>query len=294
MFHYNTNVSPLLADYNRSNEGVSPVINADKLGELRGSGLYNPAPIYMQTTDRGHAWSNVGSNSTNQKLANEIYGPVTGQLYQNPSGAVDVEGSWESNTNYNIKPITGDNYEYYDEYQRWALNATRQSDPYILPFLFSKINVHFIQDSVIDYVKKYRNITINTRQDTDNLLNLMLSVYMLYYQSKGVYQNNDCATESYQNNSTLFSTVLGNLNKNIIEKYVENVLSGLNMYEYYMKDKSTLPMPLTNPVAVSDKGKNVLGFEGYFSDNHAFTRSIDSFNVRNVIPDKLHNRLFGN
>ena len=294
MVNYNTNALPLLADYNHSNEGVSPVINTDTLAEIRGRGLFNPAPIYMQTIDRGNAWSKVGSNSTNKKLSNEIYGPVNGDLYQNPSGAVDVEGSWESNTNFNIKPITGDNYEYYDEYQRWALNATRSSDPYVLPFLFSKINVHFIQDSVIDYVKKYSNITINTRQDTDNLLNLMLSAYTLLHKSKGVYENNDCATTSVQNNSTYFSNVLGNLNKNIIEKYVENVLSGINMYEYYMKDKSTLPMPLTNPVLISNKGKNVLGFEGYFSDNHEFTKSIDSFNVRDVIPDKLNNRLFGN
>jgi hypothetical protein len=291
MVDYNINAAPLLTDYNHSNDGVSPTINIDGLNNLRGSGLYNPAPNYIQTTDRGHAWSNINNSNI---ISSEMYESKKGDLYTNPSGAVDVEGTWETNTNYNIKPISGDNYEYYDEYQRWALNAIRISDPYILPFLFSKINVHFIQDSVKDYVKKYRNITINTRQDTDNLLNLMLNTYTLFNKSGGVYQNNDCSTNTSQNDSTRFSSVLGNLNKNIIEIYVDNVLSGLNMYEYYIKDKSTLPSPLTNPVLISNKGKNVLGFEGFFSDNHEFTRSINSFNIRDVIPDKINNTMFGN
>ena len=71
---------------------------------------------------------------------------------------------------------------------------------------------------MVDYVKKARNITINTRQDTDNLLNLILSNYILYYKSFGIFGNNDCATKPYQNTSTNFSSILGNLNKNISSK----------------------------------------------------------------------------
>lgn len=289
---YNVNAGPLLANYNHTNqEGVYPLITSDSLANIRGDGLYNPAPLYLQTTDRGHAFSKLPGYS---EYFNQGYGPVTGDIYVNPSGAVDVQGTWEKNTNSDIKSQTGDNYEYYDEYQRWALNATRKADPYLLPFLFSKINVKFIQDSVVDYVKKYRNITINTRQDTDNLLNLMLTNYTLFYESPGIFQNNDCATMPYQNDSSHFSSILGNLNKNIIEKYVQSVLSGLNMHEYYMKDISTLPMPLTNPVSVSNKGSKVLGYVGPFEDNHAFTKSIDSFNTRDLIPGKINSTIFGN
>lgn len=293
---YNVNVVPLLASYNHTNQGVSPLItsdnkNYDSLVDFRGYGLYNPAPLYLQTTDRGHAFSKT---NTYPEYFNKTHVPVTGDLYVNPSGSVDVNGTWEKNINYNISPPSGDDYQYYDEYQRWALNVTRREDPYVLPFLFSKINVKFIQDSVVDYVRKSRNITINTRQDTDNLLNLMLNNYILFYQSSGIFGNNDCATKSYQNTSTDFSSILANLNKNIIEEYVQNVLSGLNMHEYYMKDISTLPVPLSNPVLVSNKGSNVLGYVGPYEDNQSFTRTINSFNMRDLVPGKIDSTKFGN
>lgn len=293
---YNVNVVPLLASYNHTNQDVYPLITADdkdynSLVDIRGYGLYNPAPLNLQTTDRGHALSNTDNYT---QYFDKSYVPITGNLYVNPSGSVDVNKTWEKNINYDIKPPSGDNYQYYDEYQRWALNATRKADPYILPFLFSKINVKYIQDSVIDYIKKERNITINTRQDTDNLLNLMLNNYILYYESSGIFNNNDCSTKPYDNTATNFSNILANLNKNIIQKYVESVLSGLNMYEYYMKDISTLPVPLSNPVLVSNKGSNVLGYVGPYDDNQKFTRNINSFNTRDLIPDKINSNKFGN
>jgi hypothetical protein len=293
---YNVNVVPLLADYNHTNNGVSPLIPSDNkdynsLVDIRGYGLYNPAPLHLQTTDRGHAFSKTNTYS---EYFDKNYVPVTGNLYVNPSGAVDVEGTWQKNINYDIKPPDGDNYEYYDEYQRWALNVVRKADPYILPFLFSKVNVKFIQDSVVQYIKKARNITINTRQDVDNLLNLMLNNYILFYQSSGIFTNNDCANNSYENSSCDFSSILSNLNKNIIEKYVQNVLSASNMYEYYMKDISTLPVPLSNPVLISNKGSNVLGYVGPYEDNQNFTRIINSFNMRDTVPDKINSTKFGN
>ncbi len=294
--NYNINAIPLLASYNHTNQGVSPLIagdnkNVNSLVDIRGYGLYNPAPLYPQTTNRGNAYSNINTYS---EYFDKSYVPVEGDIYVNPSGAVDVEGTWQKNINYDIKPPSGDNYEYYDEYQRWALNAVRREDPYILPFLFSKINVKFIQDSVIDYIKKYRNVTINTRQDTDNLLNLILNTYTLFYNSNGIFENNDCASKPSDNSSYNFSSILANLNKNIIEKYIQNVLSGINMYDYYIKDKSNLPVPLSNPVLISNKGTNVLGYVGPFEDNHSFTRIINSFNGRDLIPGKINSTKFGN
>lgn len=291
MTDYNVNVSPLLAYYNETNDNATPLIDSNSLANIRGSGLYNPAPIYPQTTDNGHAYSQTNPYS---QYFDVSYAPIQGELYQNPSGAVDVNNSWESNTNYNIKSPNGDNYKYYDEYQRWALNAVRKDDPYLLPFLFSKINVKFIQDSVVDYVKKARNITIETRQDTDNLLNLMLSSYLLFYSSNGVFSSNDNLFKPSESKSCDFQNILGNLNKSIIEKYVQNVLSGLNMHDYYIRDISQLPVPLSNPVNVSSKGSNVLGYVGPFEDNHAFTKNIDSFNQRNSVPGVINSVQFGN
>jgi hypothetical protein len=286
---YNVNASPLLTSYNHTNNnGINPLITIDELANIRGSGMYNPAPLYLETTNRRNALSKPDQYNNNS------YGPVNGELYVNPSGSVDVKGTWESNINYDIQPESGDNYKNFDEYQRWALNVTRITDPYILPFLFSKINVKFIQDSVVDYVKKERNITINTRQDIDHLLNLMLKNYILYYKSNGIPANNNCAISPSENQSSSFSSILANINKSIVEKYVQSVLSTLNMSEYYLNDISNLRIPLSNPVLVSNKGSNVLGYAGPFENNHEFTRNISSFNSRDLIPGIIDSIKFGN
>lgn len=298
---YNVNVVPILAEYNHVNnhyDGVRPLIpsystndNNYSLASIRGAGLYNPAPEYIQTIDRGNAFSNIKSIPSSYL---NTYAPIEGELFVNPSGAVEIKNSWDTNTNANIKTPSQDNYDYYDEYQRWALNATRLSDPYILPFLFSKINVKFIQDSVKKYVKENRNINIKTEQDVNGLLTLMLRTYTLYYNSIGILGTNDCATKPADDKVVYFQSVLGHLNKEIIEKYVQSVLSGLNMNEYYLKDISQLPVPLTKPVATSNKGSKELGFVGFFEDNQDFTRKISSFNIRDGIPGKLNSLNFGN
>jgi len=296
MVDYNVNVSPLLAYYNNTNNGVTPLIPSDdrkssSLVNIRGSGSYNPAPLYPQTTDNGNAYSKTNPNTN---YFDNSYVPVTGEIYVNPSGSVDVKETWESNINYDIKPPDGSDYKYYDEYQRWALSVVRKDDPYLLPFLFSKINIKFIQDSVINYVKKSRDITIKTLQDTDNLLQLMVTDYLLYYNSNGVFSSDDNLLNPSKSLSGDFQTILGNLNKNIIEKYVKQVLSGLNMYDYYIHDISHLPVPLSNPVMETTKGSNVLGFVGFFEDNHEFTKNINSFNLRNGDPGIINSTRFGN
>lgn len=187
--------------------------------------------------------------------------------YINPIGAIDSPGSWE-------KKLTDIN-ENYDEYQRWALNAVHTMDPDILPYLFSKVNVKFIQDSVVKYVKKAKDITIETVQDTNNLLTIMLSVYLSYESSNGITKNSANIFDTHAKN------VLAQLNKQIIEKYVKQVLSTLNMTKYYFKDMSTLPTPLNRPTDANIKGHNSLGFVGFFEDNHEFTKSISSYNIKN-------------
>ena len=107
---YNVNVVPLLASYNHTNQGVLPLIESDyknfnSLVDIRGYGLYNPAPLYIQTTNRGNADSNINTYS---EYFDKSYIPVKGDIYVNPSGAVDVEGTWKKNINYDIKSPSGD------------------------------------------------------------------------------------------------------------------------------------------------------------------------------------------
>ena len=296
---------PILQQYNHTNDFVTPLIQKDELGEIRGSGTFNPAPFYTQTTDRGHAFSNLyGNNEYNvpprdkrsTNYLNDMYVPNKGELFLNPSGAVELKNSWDKNKNNDIFSYNGDDYTYYDEYQRWALTTSRKTDPILQPYLFSKLNVKFIQDSVKDYVKKYRNIEINTEQDINGLLNLMMSNYLLAWTGGGIYTNNMFAItpNSPTPNSSEMISILGQLNKHIIEQYLKSVLSGLNMYDTYINDISTLPVPLTRPVPTDMKGSRVLAFKGFFEDNHAFTNNVDSFNLRNTLPGKINSTNFGN
>ena len=53
-------------------------------------------------------------------------------------------------------------------------------------------------------------------------------------------------------------------------------------------------VPLDNPVYLTNKGSKELGFVGFFEDNNEFTRNIDSFNMRDIIPGKIDSVNFGN
>jgi len=296
---YNVNVYPLLTHYNNTNQNFTPLIPADgpdmnNLTNIRGMGLYDPAPRFDQTHDYGHALSNI-------KPPNDpIYSQEFGNLYQIPAGAVQIKESWNNNINSNLELPGNDlggvrsNYEYYDDYQRFAYNTVRKSDPYLLPFYFSKINVKFIQDKVVTLVEKERGIKIETEQDIEGLLSIMISNYTDVWHNLGVVGNNPRATNPSEDPNTYFSNILAKLNQYTIEQYVKSVLSTLNITEYYIRDISNLPMPLSQPVSTQNKGKNQLGFVGFFENNHEFTRAIDAFNTRNVLPGKIESTKFGN
>lgn len=294
MVDYNVNVDPILAEYNNTNQFHLPLIPADdntmnSLVNIRGYGNYNPAPHFFQTMNNGHAFSKIDAPK------DITYSQIFDNLEQQPVGAIQTENSWNNNINKNLDlnihnngGNAESNYEYFDEYQRWAYNAVRKSDPYLLPYYFSKINVEFIQKKVVDIVNEKRGIIINTSQDTEGLLNIMLSNYTHAWHSNGIIGSNKCATNPSEDPNAYFSTILTKLNQYTIQQYVKMVFSTLNITEYYIKDISTLPIPISQPVPTSNKGINQLGFVGFFEDNHEFTKNINSFNTRNVLPGKLN------
>ena len=229
---YQSDVAPLLTQYNNSFKDKYVLEPIDKVSEIRGAGLYNPGPQYVQSIDRGNAWDNIKQPITPN------YALLSGNLNMNTVGAVEVDNTWEKNTNYDIVSEDGSNYKNYDEFQVFALNIIRKTDTFILPYFFSAINVKYIQDEVIKYVNNERNIIIQTKQDVNNLLQLMLVAYKGYESNHLTNTNFNRKTEK---DECSFSNILGLLNKWVIEKYVENVLSTLNMTEYYFNDISKPP-----------------------------------------------------
>lgn len=260
----------LYAEYNATNQdGIRPITQIDEISDLRGKGIYNPAPYNTLNT-------NYISEKTYNKdldkliMYNDKYNEQLQPMDINQLRSPEIKNSWESPIISNNK---NNNNKYQpDEYQLFALKSIRRSEPLILPYFFSKINVNFIKKSVVDYVQKHRSVKINTEQDNESLLNLMITRYYDAFDSFGV--NDKCK----------FEEILGNLNKSVIEDYVKNVFSGIDMHNYYIKDISNLPTPLTRPTNTNIKGVNQLGFVGFFEDNHKFTKKIDAYNTRNVIP----------
>ena len=264
-----SNVSPLLAQYGNS------IITGNNLANFRGTGNFNEPPKFEQTTDRGNAYENalnLYSKNNTVKPSKELEGTLN-NIHFHP----EIENTWEKNVN-DLN---------YDEYQRWAINSTRKNDKYILPYFFSKINVRFIQKSVVDYVKKLRDFTIETKQDTDSLLIIMRNHYIRFLESKLWYDTDINGMVTPMKSKTCsFESLLGNLNKITIEEYVKQVLSGLNSTQHYMSDISTLPIPLSNPTNSSIKGHNVLANQGPFESSHDLNRAIKSYNTRNSFPSK--------
>ena len=281
-----TNSLPLYSTYNMTNEnGISPIMQIDEISQLRGSGKWNPSPynslntnyISKNTYNRDLDKINLHKNTYNEQIeplyVNAISSPEIKNSWENGSVNGNINGNGNKKGNGNTNKNSDKPYGP-DEYQIFALKSIRRSEPLILPYFFSKINVNYIKKSVKEYVQKHRNVNINTEQDTENLLNLMITKYYDAFDSFGT---KDCK----------FEQILGNLNKSVIEDYVKSVFSGIDMHNYYIKDISNLPVPLTRPTNSNIKGVNQLGFVGFFENNHEFTKNIQAFNTRNVVPGPL-------
>ena len=180
------------------------------------------------------------------------------ELQIDSARAVEIKDSWKNKFNTD-----------YDRYQLFGFNNIRNTDLTLLPYYFSEINIKFIQNKVINYIKKEKNIKINTSQDINHLLNNMVINYQ-QLKCPQINENNE------------YKKILGYLNKATIEQYIKSTLSTFDMTKYYLDDISHLPQPIDHPiyVAPANKGQNVLGFLGYFDDNHKYTESLDIFNSR--------------
>lgn len=152
----------------------------------------------------------------------------------------------------------------------YAQKSTHVCDENIQPLFFSELNIKYIQDRVKFYIKKLKNIEISDQSlnnDKNSLINLMRSNYIV-------------SNESIKFNNLNIEDTISELNKSVIEKYVNDVLSGINMYNYYISDISNMPIPLSRAKTTSIKGVNVLSPQVGFEDNTDRNQIIGAFNTR--------------
>jgi hypothetical protein len=57
---------------------------------------------------------------------------------------------------------------------------------------------------------------------------------------------------------------IDDLNKRVVAFCVPKIVAEVNMYKYYLKDISTLPVQLQQPVNVSSAGTRTLPFKPFF------------------------------
>jgi len=119
----------------------------------------------------------------------------------------------------------------------------------VAQLFYSQKNLQALQNGIRYLVFKRSNgrHTIG-EQSLNDLIIIMQSMYLKYGQN-------------------LFYNVVEQvrfLNGKVLDFAVPEILKELDMYEKYLKDKSSLPVPLDRSPNVSSKGEKVLEFKGFF------------------------------
>lgn len=234
-----------------------------QLAEVRGSGNfqsyfdYKPGEniVLPQTTDfsfKGTEWT------TNH------YSPV------------------ETRSNHQWEFKTTNNSLKGDPYQEFALRTTHQTPNSLLNTFFSKENVKYLGRRIVEETKRITGHKIK-EQSEDALLTIMTTVYQ--YALSGFLPQPEDPDIPHSRGNVNVSLVdrLTRLNQSVLQKCVKQVVSGISMYKQYYKDASSLPIPLSRPVNMSNKGGNVLTENIGFYDARDDNRSIQSFNLRNNV-----------
>lgn len=113
-----------------------------------------------------------------------------------------------------------------------------------IELFFSPVNVNYLQDRIKNEIFKLTGKTIICDGSLEVLMN---DVYTLEKTSS------DCQKSNLKN-------FLIKLNTIVINKYITQFISNLNLQNYYIKDISTLPMPFPIPEPTNNKGVNTVNY----------------------------------
>lgn len=252
--------------------------NTTQLAQQRGLGNYNPPPLFQQTTNRG----NTDTQALNYYEDN--YAPVTEKPRQDTINPVTYN---VGSTGFHAETQgwgrdTSIPQDHSDEYTSWAMKSVHQVPSVLLNFFFSKENVKYIQDRIVQEVYKIRQVNISKQSD-DELLIIMRNHYQKALSGwLPISENPQQQKLAYPRGEKPcdITSMLTRLNKSVLEECVKQVLSGVDMYKTYYKDASSLPLPLSRPTYMSSKGSRVLSENVGFDSGHDFTRSVQSYNQR--------------
>jgi hypothetical protein len=160
-----------------------------------------------------------------------------------------------------------------DETVVFNQKAFKMCDNALLQLFFSDSNVSYIKARVKEEVKKLRNQDINTNIDNNALENLMQSTLTMCYQGKfpQIIPGSELCN---------MKNILATLNGSVITQYVQQSVSSIDMYKYYINDITTLPMPLDRPTFTKIQGSNVTSQQVGLESVTGFNREIRNWNNR--------------
>lgn len=270
------------------------LVNSRDVGIARGSGNWNPPDRFEQSTNRGNAYMNAYPmfNKENKEFPEPSDSENLNSIGYNLSddlrkrayvvGSTGLHSETASWNRSEPDGIQGEN----NKYVEWALKSAApggMTATPILVYFFSTDNVNYLQNRIKSEVKKHSGHDINN-QSIDELLIIMRANLLYAYSGWLPNENNpDKITDRGEKKYSLEDR-LTRLNKSVIEEGVKQVLSGINMYNKYLLDKSSLPMPLSMPVYTSMSGSRELMPPIGFNSGLEKTIAAQSFNQRfNII-----------
>ena len=112
---------------------------------------------------------------------------------------------------------------------------------------FSPANFQIIQNAIRKKVFDYTSKVIDP-VGTDDLFMVMRAMYLQYSR----------------NLDTHIPEQIAELNERVVAWCVPKIVAEVNMYATYLKDISTLPTPMMQPVNVSSAGTKSLPFKPFF------------------------------
>jgi hypothetical protein len=287
------------------------LLDSSEIAKQRGTGNFNWPPTFMQSTYRGQAMSesypiyvdqqNNGKTSTGlqkpflmtpeavnvkdlslahfntpDSLSDDLRRRAYSEYVIGSTGLhPDAEGPGWSRPEFE----GADN-----QYVVWAQRSMQLTPNTLLTYFFSKENIKYIQDRTIEEIYRIRGKDINP-QSIDELLIIMRNKY-LYALNGWLPQENARGNKVFNRGDAPCSleSRLTRLNKSTLEETVKQVLSGIDQYEQYTKDISSLPMPLEHPVFTTMKGGKTLSESLGYNSGHERTLASNSFNMRyNII-----------
>lgn len=257
-----------------------------EVAKQRGSGNWNPPPIWQQSTDRGHAWKNAYNLYNNEQTkSSPFYEPSNKKEYINFNTIGEIGDDLRKNV-FEVGStglyLQNEN-SWNDKYTEWALRSMQLTPNSLLVFFFSKDNIEYLQQRTVNEIKKHTNKIISP-QSIDELLIIMRSKYIYALSGWLPQQNNPNIPQNRGPAPCSLQERLSRLNASVLEETVKQTLSGIKQYEQYIKDTSSLPMPLSIPVFTSMKGSRELSESIGFNSGHEQTLAANSFNQRyNII-----------